>query len=156
MTPKKINDNKLMRMFDKGCEQPEMAKVFGVTRQAISKRLLELRGPITKIAMVREPQKIANNSFNALQQLTEINRKSLEMLERAEETPEFALKCIREVRNQIRLAAEIQVHLFSIQEAQKFMMIVKEALKEASPDGYKEFMRRIASERALSTIIRSS
>ena len=92
MTPKKINDNKLMQMFDKGCSQPEMAKVFGVTRQAISKRLLELRGPITKIAIVKEPQKMVNNSFNALQQLTEINRKSLEMLQQAEENPAFAIE----------------------------------------------------------------
>lgn len=153
MKSKKINDTKLMRMFDKGCSQPEMAKVFGVTRQAISKRLRELRAPLTRTAIVREPQKIVNNSFNALDQLMEINRKSLELLEKAEENPEFALKCIAEVRNQIRLAAEIQVHLFSVQEARKFMVIVKEALKEASPDAYKEFMRRIASERALGSIM---
>ena len=155
MTQRKLNDSKVLKLFDRGNSQAEIARKLGVTRQAVSKRLSELRGRTTSAVIVREPtKKIIDQRFDAIAQLGEINKKSLELLEQAEEKPEFALKCIGEVRNQIRLAADIQMHLFSVQEARKFMAIVKESLKEASPDAYKEFLRRINNERTLKSTLR--
>jgi len=153
MDHKKINDTKLIRLIDNGISQAETARELGVSRQAVSQRLQELRGRTTRVIVAKPPEQIVKRRFDAIGQLTEINRKSLELLEQAEENPEFALKCIGEVRNQIRLAADIQMNLFSVQEAQKFMAIVKEALKEASPDAYKEFLRRINDERTLKSTL---
>lgn len=149
MRLQKINDSKLLSLVDEGRSQADVARELGVTRQAVSKRLNELRGRTTRVMVAQPTRKIVRQRFDAIEQLAEINRKSLELLEQAEENPEFALKCIGEVRNQIRLAADIQMHLFSIEEAQRFMAIVKDALKEASPDAYKEFLRRINNERSL-------
>jgi predicted transcriptional regulator len=154
MDARKINDKKLIRLIDSGKTQADAARDLGVSRQAVSKRLNELRGRTTRVVVAQPTKKIIDQRFDAIEQLGEINKKSLELLEQAEEKPEFALKCIGEVRNQIRLAADIQMHLFSVQEAQKFMAIVKEALKEASPDAYKEFLRRINHERTLRSTLR--
>lgn len=149
-----MNDTKLIRLIDSGVSQAEAARQLGVTRQAVSKRLQELRGRTTRVVVAQPTKRIVNERFDALEQLGEINHKSLELLEQAEGNPELALKCIGEVRNQIRLAADIQMHLFSVQEAQKFMMIVKDALKEASPDAYQKFIRRINNERTLKSTLR--
>ena len=154
MRSKKINDTRLIRLVDEGFSQAEAARELGVSRQAVNKRLIELRGRTTRAIVAKSTKDAVNEGFDALRQLTEINRKSLDLLEEAEENPEFALKCIGEVRNQIRLAADIQMQLFPVQEAQKFMTIVKEALKEASPNAYKEFILRINDERTLRSTLR--
>ena len=156
MRPPIINDRKLLQLIDKQeMSQSAAAKELGVSRQAVNQRLKELRGRTTKVVVVaKETKEAVQKGFDALAQLTEINRKSLELLEQAEKNPDFALKCIGEVRNQIKLAADIQMHLFSVQEAQNFMVIVKKSLKEASPDAYKEFIRRINNERALRSTLR--
>ena len=148
-----MNDTKLIRLIDNGMSQAEAARELGISRQAVSKRLIDLRGRTTKVIVAKTPKQVVEKRFDAIKQLVAINKKSLELLEEAEENPEFALKCIGEVRSQIRLAADIQMQLFSVQEAQKFMAIVKEALKEASPDAYKEFLRRINDERTLKSTL---
>jgi len=154
MKHKKINDTRLIRLVDDGVSQAEIARSLGVSRQAINKRLLELRGRTTRAIVAKSTQAVVEQGFDALKQLGNINKKSLELLEQAEEDREFSLKCIAELRNQIRLAADIQLQLFSVQEAQKFMAIVKDALKEASPDAYQEFLRRINNERTLRSTLR--
>ena len=47
----KINDRKLLRLIDSGMSQSEAAKKMGVSRQAVSKRLQELRGKTTKVVV---------------------------------------------------------------------------------------------------------
>jgi predicted transcriptional regulator len=154
MAANKINNSKLLKLIDEGRGQADVARILGVSRQAVSHRLIELRGRTTRAIVAKETQAIVKERFDALEQLTEINRKALELLEQAEDNPDFALKCVGEVRNQIRLAADIQMQLFSVQEAQKFMVIVKEALKEASPDAYKKFLFRLNQERTLRSTLR--
>jgi predicted transcriptional regulator len=156
MKRKKLSDEKLLDLIDRGMSQAQVARKLRVSRQAVNKRLIELRGKTTKVIMAKHPQQVVKNRFDAVEQLVEINRKALKLLEEAEKNPEFSLKCIAEVRNQIRLAADIQMHLFSVQEAQKFMSIVKESLREASPDAYKAFLRRINNEQALRTTLQFS
>ncbi len=154
MKEKKIDDSVLCRLVDKGMSQAEAARELGVSRQAVSKRLVEIQGRTTRAIVAKDTQQVVRKGLDAMQQLSDINQKSLKLLKQAEENPEFALKCIAEVRNQIRLVADIQTQLFNIQEAQKFMVIVVESLKEASPDAYQEFIRRINHERTLKSTLR--
>jgi len=154
MSEKRISDARLLRLVDSGHTQAEVARTLGISRQAVNKRLLEVRGRTTRAIVAKSTQAVVEQGFDALKQLGDINKKSLELLEQAEEDKEFSLKCIAELRNQIRLAADIQLQLFSVQEAQKFMAIVKDALKEASPDAYQEFLRRINNERTLRSTLR--
>ena len=155
MRPPTINDRKLIELIDKQkMSQSEAAKELGVSRQAVNTRLKQLRGRTTKVIVAKEAQRAVEKGFDALAQLTQINQKSLELLNEAEESPDFALKCIGELRNQIRLAADIQIQLFSVQEAERFMSIVMEILKEVDEDAYKEFKRRINDERAIRSALR--
>lgn len=55
MTESKINDHKMLHLIDnQGKSQSETAKLLGVSRQAISKRLKHLRSKATK-AILRKP-----------------------------------------------------------------------------------------------------
>ena len=44
-----MNDTKLLRLIDTGMTQADAARELGVTRQAVSQRLIELRGRTTKV-----------------------------------------------------------------------------------------------------------
>ena len=156
MSTGKINDTRLIRLVDEGVSQAKIARQFNVSRQAIHKRLQELRGRTTKIIVAKESKGLIQKGFDALAQLNEINKKALELLDQAEENPEFALKCIAEVRNQVRLAMDIQVNLFSVQEAERFMLIVRDVLRETAPDAYQKFKSRINNERSLKQALRFS
>lgn len=152
----KINDTKLLRLVDSGVSQAEAAREMGVSRQAVSKRLRELRGRHTRVVVAKKAEELVESGFNAMEQLQEINRRALALLEQAEENPELSLKCIAEVRNQIKLAADIQLQLYSAQEAQRFMEIVRDALRETTPEAYARFKKRIEDERSLGGVVRFS
>ena len=151
----KINDRELLRLVDKGgLSQSAAAKQLGVSRQAVSKRLQEVRGRSTRAVVAKQTQKVLQQSFDAVDQLNSINQKTLGLLDEAEQDGEFSLKVIAELRQQIRLAMEIQERVYSQQAAQEFMAVIVDVLRSVSPDAYKEFRERINSERTLRDAVR--
>ena len=88
MRPAKIKDTKLLELIDSGVSQAEVARRLGVSRQAVSQRVLELRGRTTRIVVAKEAKKLVESGFNAMEQLREINRRALEILDEAEQNPE--------------------------------------------------------------------
>lgn len=149
-----INDRKLLRMVDQGKTQVQAAEFFGVSKQAINKRLKELRGRTTKIVATKKLEATIEHKFDAIQQLMDINKKTLGLLDEAEENPEFALKCIAEVRNQLKLASDIYSQMYSVQVVNDFMATVIDILRDVDQDVYKEFQRRFNHERSLRSAIR--
>jgi hypothetical protein len=145
----KIIDRKLLRMVDQGKTQVEAAEFFGVTKQAVNKRLKELRGKTTKIIATKELEASIDHKFDAIQQLIDINKKTLGLLDEAEANPEFALKCIGEVRNQLKLASEIYGQMYSVQVVNEFMATVTDILRDVDKDVFKEFQRRFNNERSI-------
>jgi ParB-like chromosome segregation protein Spo0J len=154
MAKYKINDRKLLRMVDAGKTQVEAAEYFGVSKQAVNKRLKELRGKTTRIVATKKLEASIDRKFDAIQQLIDINKKTLELLDEAEENPEFALKCIGEVRNQLKLASDIYGQMYSVQVVSDFMATVTDILRDVDPDVYKEFQRRFNNEQSLRSAIR--
>jgi predicted transcriptional regulator len=145
----KIIDRKLLRMVDQGKSQVEAAEFFGVTKQAVNKRLKELRGKTTKIIATKELEASIDHKFDAIQQLIDINKKTLGLLDEAEANPEFALKCIGEVRNQLKLASDIYSQMYSVQVVNEFMATVTDILRDVDKDVFKEFQRRFNNERSI-------
>jgi predicted transcriptional regulator len=115
MRKEKVNDRMLLRLVDSGMSQSAAAKTLGVSRQAVSKRMQELRGRTTRAVVAKETQRALEQSFDAVDQLHAINRKTLELLDQAEKDGDFSLRCIAELRNQIRLAMDIQERIYNQQ-----------------------------------------
>ena len=155
MRPPKINDRKLLELIDSQLmNQARAAKELGVSRQAVSQRLRELKNRTTRVIVAKETKQALQQSFDAVQQLHNINEKTISLLDQAESDQDFSLKCVAELRNQIKLAMEIQERIYNQQEAQKFMEIVIQVLKDVSPNAYTKFRDRINDERAFRSSLR--
>ena len=81
MKAKKINDTKLIRLVDEGRSQAEAARALGVSRQAVNKRLIELRGRTTKVMAAKKIEQVVDRKLDAVEQLQKINNNANEILD---------------------------------------------------------------------------
>ena len=82
MRKPKINDRKLLQLLDKdGKSQSEAARELGVSRQAVNKRLQEIRGKTTKVVVAKKIEEIVDHKIDAIEQLTKINEYANEILD---------------------------------------------------------------------------
>ena len=67
MRPPKINDRVLLKLIDtQNKSQSEAAKELGVSRQAVSKRLQELRGKTTKVVVAKRIKEVVDRKLDAM------------------------------------------------------------------------------------------
>jgi predicted transcriptional regulator len=82
MRKPQIDDRKLIELIDKrGLTQTAAAKELGVSRQAVSQRLQELRGRTTRAVVVRKVERLVDQKLDAMQQLQTINEHANWLLE---------------------------------------------------------------------------
>lgn len=82
MRSPKINNRKLLQLIDKEkVSQTMAAKELGVSRQAVSKRLQELRGKTTKVVVVKKIEAVVAQKIDAMEQLTKVNNYANEILD---------------------------------------------------------------------------
>ena len=81
MSTNKIKDRQLLRLIDAGNTQAEAARSLGVSRQAVNKRLRELRGRTTKCIVAKKVEQITDHKLDAMAQLTKINNDANEILD---------------------------------------------------------------------------
>jgi len=81
MADPKINDTKLLRLIDAGDSQAEAARVLGVSRQAVNKRLKELRGRTTKVIVAKKMARVVDRKIDAMEQLQKVNDYANELLD---------------------------------------------------------------------------
>lgn len=75
MSKPKINDRKLLQLIDKkNMSQSAAAKELGVSRQAVSKRLQDIRGQTTKAVVTKKIAAVVDQKIDALAQLQTINK----------------------------------------------------------------------------------
>jgi predicted transcriptional regulator len=78
----KINDRKLLQLIDKEkMSQADVAKELGVSRQAVSKRLQEIRGRTTRCIVAKKVQQVTDQKIDALEQVSKINSYANEILD---------------------------------------------------------------------------
>lgn len=80
MPKAKINDTKLLRLIDRGESQSRAAEILGVSRQAVNKRLLELRGRTTKVVVAKKVEKVIDRKLDAIDQLQKVNQVAHQLL----------------------------------------------------------------------------
>jgi len=76
-----MNDTRLIRLIDSGMSQAEVARELGVSRQAVSKRLIELRGRTTKVIAAKKVEQVVDQRLDAVDQLQKINQNANEILD---------------------------------------------------------------------------
>jgi len=82
MRPPKINDRKLLQFIDKEKKsQTEAAQALGVSRQAVSKRIKELRGKTTKVVVAKKIEQVVDSKIDTMTQLSKINTYANEILD---------------------------------------------------------------------------
>jgi biotin operon repressor len=75
MAQVKINDRELLRLIDKEkLTQTAVAKQLGVTRQAVSKRLQELRGRTTRVTACKKIEAVVDQGLDTWGQLSKVNK----------------------------------------------------------------------------------
>lgn len=81
MNRKKINDTKLLDLVDRGYSQVDIAWSFGVSKQAVNKRIIELRGRTSKVVAVKKIEQVVERKLDAMEQLQKINDDANEVLD---------------------------------------------------------------------------
>ncbi len=83
MANKKLNTSELLRRVDAGESYADIAKDYGISRQAVHNRILKLRGKTTKAIAVRDKKvtRVIDQKLDAVSQLEKINRDANELLD---------------------------------------------------------------------------
>jgi hypothetical protein len=81
MPKEKINDRSMLRMLDQEKTPVDVAKFFGVSKQAVNKRLKELRGKTTKVIVAKKVEQVIDRQFDSMDQLNRINDYTNEILD---------------------------------------------------------------------------
>ncbi len=105
----KIKDRTMLEMLERGLKQTEIAKRFGVSRQAVSKRLIELRGKTTKVIVAKKVEQIVDRKIDTMAQLQKINdhaNELLDLLMRWNRGDEEALQILEHQVKRVRVGGE--------------------------------------------------
>ncbi len=154
METKRLNDTKLIRLVDSGLTQAAAARELGVTRQAVSKRLMELRGRTTKAVVAKKVDQVVEQKLDAVAQLQKINNEANRLLDELEDDPSLKLKVMAEIRGQLKLQLEIFQALYDLRAAAEFQEEVLNAISEVSPDVRKQIIHRLNEKRAIRSAVR--
>jgi len=157
MGSQKINDRELLRLIDRqGMCQSEAAKALGVSRQAVSQRIQELRGKTTKVVVSKKLEEIVDRKIDAIEQLQKINQEANRLLDELDQNPELKLKIMAEIRGQLKLQLDLFEALFSLQAAEEFQSTILKVIAEVDPNVRNEIIRRINEERSIRAAVHFS
>lgn len=172
MGQRKIDDVKLKRMVRDGKTKNHCAQHFGVSVNAVRKRLKAMDVVVGRALVMENPEtveRLTKDHFDAVEELQKIHASATDLLARLEQAQrgeipmedlahilgdraslgEFYLKTMGEVRKQLHLASEMSKQLYSIKEVQDFQNVVIETLKEADPAIARHVVEKLVARRAL-------
>jgi predicted transcriptional regulator len=155
MRPATINDRELLRFIDdEKLSQSEAAKRLGVSRQAVSLRMQQLRGRTTRAIVGKKVVAMVERKINAIDQLIAINKQANTMLDKAENNPELRLKVMAEIRGQLRLQLEIYQAMFDLQAVQEFMDETLAVIGQVAPEVRNEILSSLNKRKSIRSALR--
>jgi predicted transcriptional regulator len=154
MPEKFINDTKLLRLIDReGKTQAEAAKDLGVTKQAVSFRLKQLRGRTTHAIVAGRIDKVIDSKIDFFEQLEKINRKANDLLDRAENETQDTIKLMAEIRSQLKLQLELFETMYSLKAAAEFQDVVLEVIGRVDADVRQKIITELNARSAIRSAV---
>jgi len=151
----KIADGKLLKLIDiKGMNQSEAARELGVTRQAVSRRLQQLRGKTTKVIATKKIEEVIDRKLDLISQLEKINAEANRLLDELEDSPGLKIRVMAEIRGQLELQLKILQTVYSLQEAQSFQETVLKVIGEVEPSVRKAIIDKLNQQRAVRSAVK--
>jgi predicted transcriptional regulator len=173
-----FSDGKLKQLVSEGLTVSQISKRLGVSKSAVSKRLRSLNIAMSKeVALVRAGE-VVRKELNTVAQLQKINDHANELLDllmacvNGDETAkaeaaarlgpvgpgskdpkELALKCMQEIRSQLKLQLDIFQALYDVQAIAEFQRSVLEEIKSVEPEIKNRIVQRLKDARALRSIV---
>ncbi len=155
MPEKTINDTRLLRLIDKESKsQSQAAKELGVSRQAVSVRLKQLRGRTTYAVAAANVQRAVDSKLDVVEQLKSINLTAQDLLAQSEDDAHLSVKLMAEIRNQLRLMMDVYEMLYSLEGAAQFQQTVLEVLEECDPELRKKAVAKLNEKSSLRAALR--
>jgi len=174
----KFSDTKLKQLVNNGLNCTQIAKRLGVTKGAVSQRLKGLNLAASKeVALVRAAE-VVRKELNTVVQLQKINDHANDLLDLlmgcvngdeaakkeavaklgpvgpgSKDPKELALKCMQEIRSQLKLQLEIFQALYDVQAIAEFQRSVLEEIKSVDPEVKNRLLQRLKDARALRSVV---
>jgi predicted DNA-binding protein YlxM (UPF0122 family) len=155
MASKKLSERVALQLLDQGLSLSAIGEQYGITKQAVHDKVRRARGRTVKAVVAKKLDKLADKQLDGMQQLIEINRKTLALLDQAEKAEDkfTQLKCIGEVRQQLSLLLDIQESLYNTRVASEFMSLVVSVLRDTDGGLYAKFKEKLQRERSLRGVL---
>ena len=154
MVKSKVDILVLNQMLKSGKTVKHCAKFFDVSPSAISQHKKKLNIAVVKNLVLENAARTVDKSLNAIGQLEKINKRANELLDRAENDPDIALRCMAEVRNQLRLQLEILKTLFDLKAVEAFQREVLTAIAEVDPYVRDRIINNLKERQAVRSTLR--
>ena len=172
MPKPKFSDTKLKQLVNDGLNCTQIAKRLGVTKGAVSQRLKSLKLSVAKDITLIRAGEVVRKEINAVSQLQKINDHANGLLdlmmvcvngdEAAKEAAaaklgpmgrgdpkELALKCMQEIRSQLKLQLEIFQTLYDMQAVADFQREVLQAIGDADLETRDRIIRNLQERSAI-------
>ncbi len=155
MPPKKLSERVALQLLDQGMSLAAIGREYGVTKQAVHDKVRRARGRTVKAVVAKKLDKLADKQLDGMQQLIEINRKTLDLLSQAEKAEDkfTQLRCIAEIRAQLSLLLDLQETVYNTRVASEFMSLVVSILRDTDATLYQKFKERLQRERSLRGVL---
>ena len=151
----KINRVELSQMLRQGKTATACAQHFNVTRGRITQVRKELNLSVIKSVALEDAHRIVGKNLDAVKQLEKINNAANGLLQLAieAENHDVAIRCMCEIRNQLKLQLDIFSMLYDVRAVQKFQEEVLTAIGEVEPDVRDRIVNRLKEASALRAAI---
>jgi predicted transcriptional regulator len=176
MSKPKFSDTKLKQLVNDGLNCTKIAKRLGVSKGAVSQRLKSLKLSVSKDITLIRAGEVVRKEINAVSQLQKINDHANGLLdlmmvcvngdEAAKEAAaaklgpmgrgdpkELALKCMQEIRSQLKLQLEIFQTLYDMQAVADFQREVLQAIGDADLETRDRIIRNLQERSAIRTAL---
>lgn len=144
-------ENKVSEMISQGKSNREIAKEIGVSEACVRRYLDSVPKKTTHIVARDEKkvEKIVDSQINVLDQLSDINQRVKQTLDKVQKDPAMLYKACAEIRAQLELQVKLYQLLYDAQAMQDFIEEVVRIVEEVDRDAARRLLQRFKEKRSV-------